>query len=65
MPIFTPVVSVQPDLVEIEELVRDSPRFKNQLAEWDREAAGMVEACARRLEACRSSLSSISGAAAR
>ena len=50
------MVSVQPDLVEIEELVRDSPRFKNQLAEWDREAAGMVEAAKRMIKSAENFL---------
>ena len=33
VPMFTPIVDVSPDCVEIEELVRDSPRFKNVLAD--------------------------------
>jgi hypothetical protein len=38
---------VLPDLAEIEELVRDSPRFQSELAEWDRDAAHVLAAAAR------------------
>jgi len=49
-PLFTPPISAEPDAAEIEELVRDSPRFQSQLSEWDREAASVLAAAQRVLK---------------
>jgi len=40
---LSPPIDTTADQAEIDELVRDSPRFQNQLAEWDREAALVLE----------------------
>mmetsp|Transcript_10326 Transcript_10326/g.29481 ORF Transcript_10326/g.29481 Transcript_10326/m.29481 type:complete len:1176 (-) Transcript_10326:365-3892(-) len=56
MPEFTLPIPVNPDYSEIEELVRDSPRFKDQLAAWDREAAMMLDASKRMIKSAENFL---------
>ena len=50
LPVFSPRIDATPNMEEIENLVRDSPKFKDQLNIWDKDLADCLEASKRTIK---------------